>query len=136
MSLEGFVRSYALRAVLTRKIRPAKSPAEVWDYIVGLMDWNPYPVGADVAGRAREIQLRYLLNWWDCPIIASAQIQECPTLLTEDMQDGATYGSVTVRNPFASAVRDVCLPEMYGDSVLPPYRRRSWRASLAATRAA
>jgi hypothetical protein len=101
-----------------------------------LMEWNPYPVGPDVAWRAREIQLRYSLNWWDCLIVASAQIQECSTLLTEDMQDGATYGSVTVRNPFAAAVRDLCLPELYSDSVLPPYRRRQWRLSLAAARAA
>jgi predicted nucleic acid-binding protein len=123
-------------AVLTRKIEPAESSAEAWDYITDLMDWNPYPVGPDVAWRAREIQLRYALNWWDCLIVASAQIQECSTLLSEDMQDGASYGGVIVRNPFASAVRDVWLPEMYTDSVLPPYRRHRWRVSVAAARAA
>jgi predicted nucleic acid-binding protein len=37
---------------------------------------------------------------WDSLIVAAAQAQDCVLLLTEDLQDGAVFGAVTVRSPF------------------------------------
>ncbi len=48
----------------------------------------------------------YRLNWWDCLIVAAAQAQGCALLLTEDLQDGADYGGVIVRNPFKLGVAE------------------------------
>jgi hypothetical protein len=39
-------------------------------------------------------------------IVAAAQLQECALLLTEDLQDGAVFGTVTVRSPFTLDVRE------------------------------
>ncbi|MGH8328562.1 MAG: PIN domain-containing protein, partial [Steroidobacteraceae bacterium] len=84
---------------LTRKIKPALPGVVAWGYVSALFAWDPKPVDAPVIRRAREIEPRYRLAWWDCLIVASAQLQNCPLLLSEDLQDGAVYGSVTVRSP-------------------------------------
>jgi hypothetical protein len=56
--------------------------------------------------RGRDIEQRYRLSWWDSLIVAAAQLQNCRLLLTEDLQDRAVYGGVTVRNPFALGVSE------------------------------
>ncbi|MDW6021772.1 PIN domain-containing protein [Mesorhizobium sp. BAC0120] len=38
---------------------------------------------------------------WDAVVLATASIAGCRLLLSEDMQDGFTWGGVTVANPFA-----------------------------------
>jgi len=93
-------------AVLTRAARPPPSSMIVWDYVRSLLAWNPQPVDADVLVRAFEIEQRHHLNWWDCLVVGAAQLQGCGVLLTEDLQDRAIYGSVTVRNPFVMAASD------------------------------
>jgi predicted nucleic acid-binding protein len=40
------------------------------------------------------------LSVWDARMIAVCSANACETLLSEDMQDGGRYGSVTVINPF------------------------------------
>jgi predicted nucleic acid-binding protein len=49
-------------------------------------------LAATVAGR---------LSYWDGLLLAALRRAGCTTLLTEDMQDGAVHGGVTIRNPFA-----------------------------------
>jgi predicted nucleic acid-binding protein len=44
---------------------------------------------------------RYKYRIYDSLLIASALEAGCTTLYSEDMQDGQTIGSVTIRNPFA-----------------------------------
>jgi hypothetical protein len=53
--------------------------------------------------------------------VAAAQLQGCAILLTEDLQDGAVLGGVTVRNPFSFRIEDAA-----GGSyqVAMPSRRR------------
>jgi predicted nucleic acid-binding protein len=68
--------------------------------------WKPQPIDESVLHRAFEIGQRHRLNWWDCQIVGSAQLQGCSVLLTEDLQDGAEFGGVTVRNPFTLRVSD------------------------------
>lgn len=46
------------------------------------------------------------MSWWDSLIVAAAQLQNCCLLLSEDLQNGATYGGVTVRNPFELGVAE------------------------------
>jgi predicted nucleic acid-binding protein len=88
-------------AVATRKLR---IPAELaWQYAERYFAWRPAPVDEALLRRAREIEQRFRLSWWDSTIVAAAQLQDCALLLTEDLQDGATLGNVTVRSPFALA---------------------------------
>ena len=41
------------------------------------------------------------LSYWDGLMVATVGRAGCTVLLTEDMQDGAVHGGVTIRNPFA-----------------------------------
>lgn len=43
------------------------------------------------------------LSYWDALIIAAAEASGCAMLLSEDLADGALYGSVRVQNPFSEA---------------------------------
>ena len=91
---------------LTRKIRPARPPEDAWDDVQDLLKWNPQATDSELLQRAHEIEQRYHLSWWDSLIVGAAQLQDCALLLTEDLQHGAIYGRITVRNPFTSAVSE------------------------------
>ena len=90
--------------VCTRKIRVA--PHTAWAELERFFAWNPQIVDEALLRRAREIELRYQLSWWDSMIVAAAQLQGCVLLLTEDLQDGAVFGAVTARSPFTLEVRE------------------------------
>ncbi|MFD2182617.1 PIN domain-containing protein [Rhodoplanes azumiensis] len=46
---------------------------------------------------------RYQIKYWDAAIIAAAERLEAPVLYTEDLNNGQTYGSVRVENPFSQS---------------------------------
>ena len=91
-------------AVATRKLGITADRA--WPYAERFFAWNPYPVDEALLRRAREIEARYRLSWWDSMIVAAAQLQDCVLLLTEDLQEGATFGTLTVRSPFTLEVSE------------------------------
>jgi predicted nucleic acid-binding protein len=90
---------------LTRKPRARFSAEHSWPLVASYFEWDPLPVGENVMRRAREIEARWRISWWDSMVVAAAQLQDCEILLTEDLQDGGAYGSVTVRSPFTLEVR-------------------------------
>ena len=54
-------------------------------------------VMAAIAG-SREWQI----SIWDALILRAAEVAGCHRVLSEDLSDGTTYGSVVVENPFAT----------------------------------
>lgn len=88
---------------VTRKLRPGLPAVDAWDDVAAFMAWRPQALDVGVLERGREVESRYRLGWWDSLIVAAAQIQGCALLLSEDLQDGAQYGTVAVRNPFRIA---------------------------------
>jgi predicted nucleic acid-binding protein len=92
--------------VVTRKFKTAVAREDAWEEVQSYLAWNPQPINTEVLVRGREIESRYRLNWWDCLVVAAAQVQGCVLLLSEDMQDGADYGGVIVRSPFTLRVAD------------------------------
>lgn len=109
---------------LTRKINPALAAAEAWEYVSKLFAWSPLPVDAAVARRARDIEQRYHLSWWDSTLVSAAQLQNCGMLLSEDLQDGAVLGSIVVRNPFTFGVSDALASYAPIPDVVPRHRPR------------
>lgn len=109
---------------LTRKIRPACPSADAWDEVRNLAAWHPQPTDLDLMLRSREIAQRYRLSWWDSLIIAAAQLQHCALLLSEDLQDGGTYGTVTVRDPFRLSVAEAMATYSAVPMVTPRHPRR------------
>jgi len=88
----------------TRKLGVA--PQTTWAEVARYFAWDPQPVDEALLRAAREAEVRYTLSWWDSMIVAAAQLQQCALLLTEDLQDGAVFGTVTVRSPFTLDVRE------------------------------
>jgi predicted nucleic acid-binding protein len=119
---------------LTRKINPPVPAIEAWDDVTSLLAWNPQSMDVELLHRGRDIEQRYRLSWWDSLIVAAAQLQNCVLLLTEDLQDRAVYGGVTVRNPFKLSVAED-LTRYSVEPVparTPPRRGRPKRARPAA----
>ncbi len=109
---------------VTRKLDPGLPPEEAWDDVQALLTWRPHPIDAAVLSRGREVELRYRLSWWDSLIVAAAQLQGCAVLLSEDMQDGAIYGDVTVRRPFPLAAHEERAMYVARPSATPTHPRR------------
>lgn len=93
-------------SVMTRKMRPAVPPERAWDSVDALFAWNPQAVDRALLERGRAVEDRYELSSWDSLVVAAAQLQACSVLLTEDLQDGCAYGTVTVLNPFKTGVAE------------------------------
>jgi len=91
-------------AVATRKLGISRDIA--WEETGRYFGWDPHPVDETLMRRAREVEQRYRLSWWDSLIVAAAQLQHCVLLLTEDLQDGMLVGALTVRSPFALAASE------------------------------
>jgi predicted nucleic acid-binding protein len=109
-------------AAVTRKLKPPMTAEAAWDDVAALFEWKPQPIDSQVLIRARDLGQRYRLSWWDAQIVAAAQLQGCALLLTEDLQDGAIFGAMAVRNPFRLAIEQA-QPE-YGLAVAAPDRHR------------
>jgi predicted nucleic acid-binding protein len=119
-------------ATCTRKLNIA--PQTAWDEVERFFAWNPWTVDEHVLRRARDNEQRYRLSWWDGLIVAAAQLQDCALLLTEDLQDGAVLGTVTVRSPFTLQLGEAAalyaVQERRGVSLHRP-RGRPRRAAAA-----
>ena len=85
---------------VTRKLDPGLTPEEAWDDVNALLAWQPRPIDRAVLERGRAVEARYRLSWGDSLVVAAAQLEGCAVLLTQDLQDGATFDGVTVRSPF------------------------------------
>ena len=93
-------------AVSTRKLIPRFPADRAWDYVNELLAWRPQPIDEALLKRAREIEQRWRLSWWDSMVVGAAQLQDCELLLTEDLHEGAVFGGVTVRSPFKLAAEE------------------------------
>jgi predicted nucleic acid-binding protein len=119
-------------AVTTRKLGVA--PHTAWEELQRFFAWSPQSVDETLLRRAREVELRYKLSWWDSMIVAAAQLQECVLLLTEDLQDGAVFGGVTARSPFKLELSEAAAVYRVEKRAAPLHRSRGRprRAALAA----
>lgn len=111
-----------LYVTLTRKLARPMNADEAWDVAQALTAWDPQPIDRDVLLRAREVERRYRLGWWDSVIVAAAQLQDCDVLLSEDMQAGMVFERVTVLNPFRALVQET--RPVYSTAEKLPLRHR------------
>lgn len=90
-----------LFTVLVRKAN--RSPIEAREAILQWRDTfavaNTTP---DVMFKAADLAADHRLSIWGAVILCAASSAGCRLLLSEDMQDGFTWGGVTVVNPFAA----------------------------------
>jgi len=62
----------------------------------------PAPLTQDIHDAARALAQARKIEFHDALIVAAAQAARCEVLLTEDLQAGARFGSLEIRNPFAA----------------------------------
>jgi predicted nucleic acid-binding protein len=117
-------------AVVTRKLSKRKSHDEAWVEVEEFFRWNPQQLDTGLLQRARQIEARYRLSWWDSLIVAAAQVQGCSVLYTEDLHHGATYDGVRVCNPFVAQVQEE--PAPYRVATVSPHRPRGRPRKVAA----
>jgi predicted nucleic acid-binding protein len=86
--------------VLVRKAGRSRSDARN-----ALLSWrDAFQLGEtspDVMMAATDLATDHQLGIWDSVILSAASEADCRLLLSEDLQDGFTWGGVTVVNPFA-----------------------------------
>lgn len=87
--------------VLTRKA--GRSRAEAREALLGWRDTFPVVETApEVMLAAADLATDHHFSIWDSVILSVSSQAGCRLLLSEDPQDGFTWGGVTVANPFAS----------------------------------
>jgi predicted nucleic acid-binding protein len=87
--------------VLVRKA--GKSRADAREVLLSWRDTFPVAeTTSEAMLAATDLATDHQLSIWDAVILAVASQAGCRLLLSEDLQDGFTWGGVTVVNPFVS----------------------------------
>ena len=77
-----------------------RNPDEATDEIRKLTRFRVVDLTAALVLHGLEIKAQFGLSYWDSLIIAAAERASCKVVFSEDLNDGQTYGSVLVMNPF------------------------------------
>ncbi len=89
--------------VLVRKA--GRSPSKARAAILGWQDaFASVETSAAIMLAATDLATDHHLGIWDAVILSAAAEAGCRLFLSEDLQDGFTWNSVTVSNPFADPV--------------------------------
>ena len=86
--------------VIRRKSKPSWTESQIDLWLTTMMEHPVAPIDAALVRRGVDISRRYLISYWDGAIIAAAESLGAGTVFTEDLNDGQSFGTVTVRNPF------------------------------------
>jgi predicted nucleic acid-binding protein len=85
---------------VTRKLKPGLDEHTAWTEVEMYSAWDPAPLDYRTLSKAREVQLRYQISWWDSLIVAAAYFTECGIIVSEDLNSGQDYFGIAVVNPF------------------------------------
>jgi predicted nucleic acid-binding protein len=120
--INGEPRQVAARAVLERlpdtAIIPVQALGELYNVLTRRAGWTADRARAAVLGwrdswavapttepvmlSAIDLAADHRLSIWDSVMVSVASEAGCRLLLSEDLQDGFSWGGVTVANPFAA----------------------------------
>ena len=88
--------------VLVRKAGASRTDAReailAWHDTFPVIETSP-----GIMQAAADLATDHQLGIWDAVMVSAASHAGCRLLLSEDLQDGFTWGGVTVANPFASS---------------------------------
>jgi len=87
--------------VVTRKLESPLSEEQAAQMVDRLSQLPVVPVDGDLVIRAIAGSRSWGISLWDAVVIRAAEVAGCGLVLSEDLADGATYGSVRVSNPLA-----------------------------------
>jgi predicted nucleic acid-binding protein len=87
-------------ANLKKSLRTPPTLQETTRWLDLLSNYPTVPIDVRLVRAGVNMSQRYKISYWDGAIIAAADRLGAPTLYSEDLNDGQTYGSVKVVNPF------------------------------------
>lgn len=90
---------------VTRKLAQPVSPDAATAMVERMRQLPVVPLDADHVSAAIAGSRAWGISYWDALVIVTAESAGCSRLISEDLADGATYGSVRVENPFAQPRR-------------------------------
>jgi predicted nucleic acid-binding protein len=85
---------------ITKKTAIPLAPADALEWIEVLLERPCAVIDPATIKIAIEHSVRYRISYWDAALIAAAESLGIRRLLTEDLNHGQVYGSVTAHNPF------------------------------------
>ena len=97
----GVISLQVLREIANCLFKKSGSPTETIRGNLAVFKELPCMMDSmEILDRGLEIKDRHGIPFYDALIVASAEAGGCDTLYSEDLADGAVYGSVRVVNPF------------------------------------
>ena len=90
-------------AVVTRKLAVPVPPDDAEAMVRQLMALPVVAIDASLVASAIAGSREWQISIWDALIVRAAEIAGCRRVLSEDLADGRTYGSVIVENPLVRA---------------------------------
>lgn len=84
-----------------------RSLEDVRKEIEALRPWGDKPLDHDEVELGWAVRKRFGYQWFDCLLIASAQLSGCSYFLSEDMAKGAAFASVTLLHPFDNSPSEI-----------------------------
>jgi predicted nucleic acid-binding protein len=87
-------------AVVTRKLTPPLPRKQARGLVGAYAEWCRVTTGPDVIVSASLLEEQHALAFWDALIVEAALRSAAGILLTEDLQDGRSFGDLVVENPF------------------------------------
>jgi predicted nucleic acid-binding protein len=87
--------------VLTRKLRqPAQQAAESARHLLNA--FAMFRASEENASESLTLMAAGRLSYWDAMLVTAARDAGCSVMLSEDMHDGARFGSLEILNPFGA----------------------------------
>ncbi len=87
--------------VVTRKLAEPVSAEDGEEMVRQLSALPLVSIDRPLVLAAISASRQWQISIWDALIIRAAEVAGCRVLLSEDLSDGATYGSIVVENPFS-----------------------------------
>jgi len=88
-------------AVVTRKLAVPVPPDDAEAMVRQLMALPVVAIDASLVASAVTGSREWQISIWDALIVRAAEVAGCRRVLSEDLADGRTYGSIIVENPLA-----------------------------------
>jgi predicted nucleic acid-binding protein len=85
---------------ITKKIKTPLSVKVAREEIVLLRALEIVELSYEMILQSIDLQTSHKISFWDSLIVSAAQVSECHTLYSEDMQDGKKIGSLKIVNPY------------------------------------
>ena len=87
--------------VVTRKLERPLSESAAANAVTQLGRLPTVIADADLVRSGISVSREARISYWDGLILAAAAVSGCDRVLTEDLESGATIGTILIENPFA-----------------------------------